>query len=335
MVMMDARASLDILNTAQKLAESGRHAAVIEHLGALPVRDLEQSPTLALLFGIAQARLGRHSSGRRWVGMALEAARARGDATIEARALNVSGAIAFEEGWVDEAVSHFTGALAEAERHGDRATVGRCSNNLGIIANLRGEYGRAVGSYTMALAAFQQVGHRAGAAETLHNLAITYRDQTDLEKALETEDRAAREASAAGDLALAALIQGGRAEIHLMVGEPAVARVEIERAVNMHREIQNVVNEVVDLRVLAGALAALGQPAEAEAMLQDVIARATTLRRPQVVAQAERDLALLLHQQGRDPEAEQVAQRARERFDKLGAVVEVRRLDELLAEVVS
>ena len=154
--MMGGRTSLEMLSTAQKLAESGRHAAVIEQLGALPVQELEQSPTLALLFGIAQARLGQYTSGRQWVARASELAQARGDAAIELRALNVAGNIAFEEGWIDEAASCFTRALAAAEREGDRATGGRCSNNLGTIANLRGQYGKAVGSYTMALAAFQQ-----------------------------------------------------------------------------------------------------------------------------------------------------------------------------------
>jgi len=331
--MMDATASLEMLNSAQKLAETGRHAAVVEQLGVLPVQELEQSPTLALLFGIAQARLGRHSSGRQWVATALDTARTRGDGEIEARALNVSGAIAFEEGWIDEAASCFTRALAVAEGQGDRATVGRCSNNLGIISNLRGQYGRAVGSLTMALAAFQQVGHRAGAAETLHNLAITYRDQQDLNKALETEDRALQEAMAAGDVGLTAKIQGGRAEIRLLAGDAEVARLEIQRALATHREVGDVVGETDDLRVLAGALEGLSQPAQAETTLRDVIARATSLSRPRLAAQAQRDLARLLHRQGRDDEAEGYARRARDAYEKLGAVIEVRRLEELLTQL--
>jgi tetratricopeptide (TPR) repeat protein len=328
---MDARASLELLNTVQRLAETGRYAALVEQLGALPVHDVEASPTLALLFGIAQARLGRTGAGRQWVRMAVEQARARGDGEIEARALNVLGGIAFYEGWLDEAVSCITRALAAAERQGDRATVGRCCNNLGSVAHLRGEYGRAVGSYTMALAAFQQAGLRSGVAETLHNLAITYRDQQDMATALETEERALHEATAAGDLALAAKIQGGRAEIRLLMGDAELARREIQRALAAHRELGNVVGEAEDLHVLAGVLAQLGQPAEAEALLRDIIARSQTLQQPLLLAQAERDLARLLAGQRRDDEMAQVAGRARERFEKLGAVIEVRHLEELLA----
>ncbi len=331
--MMDARASLEMLNEIQELAETGRHAALVERVGALPVQEVEQSPTLSLLFGIAQARLGHHNSGRQWVATALDTARARGDGEIEARALNVSGAIAFEEGWIDEAASWFTRALAAAERQGDRATVGRCSNNLGIIANLRGQYGRAVGSFTMALAAFQQAGHRVGVAETLHNLAISYRDQRDLSQALAIVERALQEATAARDLALTARIQGDRAEIRLLMGDGEVARLEIQRALSTHREVGDVVGEADDLRVLAGALELLGQPAQAEATLRDVITRGTNLHRPRLAARAERDLARMLHRQARDDEAEGYARRARDGFEKLGAVIEVRRLEELLAQL--
>lgn len=331
--MMDTRASLEMLNEVLALAETGRHAALAERVGALPVYEVEQSPTLSLLLGIAHARLGRHNSGRQWVATALDTARVRGDGEIEARALNVSGAIAFEEGWIDEAASCFTRALAAAERLGDRATVGRCSNNLGIIANLRGQYGRAVGSFTMALAAFQQAGHRAGVAETLHNLSICYRDQRDLTQALATVERALQEAMATGDLSLTARILGDRAEIRLMTGDGELARLEIQRALSTHREVGDVVGEADDLRVLAGALELLGQPAQAEAMLRDVITRAVTLHRPRLLARAQRDLARLLQRQERDDEAEGYARRARDGFEKLGAVIEARRLEELLAHL--
>lgn len=328
---MDAQASLMTLNTVQKLADTGRHAAVVEYLSGLPPEELAASPTLAFLFGSAQARLGRDDLARRWATVAYERARERADRTVEARALNLSGAIAFEEGRIDEAVEYFTRALAEAEREGDRATVGRCSNNLGIIASLRGDYGRAVGSFTMALAAFQQVGLRSGVAETLHNLAITYRDQGDLERALETAHRAVNEANGAGDLRLAALTQAGRAEIRLMAGEAQLARREIEHALATRRQVGDVLGETEDLRVLGLVLAELGDTAEGERILRSVIDRAEAFDRPLLAAQAERDLAKLYQRVGRASEAAELVRRARVRFKQLGAEVEVRRLDALTA----
>lgn len=322
--------SLVLLNRVQDLAESGQHAAIVTELEGADEVALEQSPTLALLYGIAQARLGRHADGARWVNVALMRSRTRGDRTIEARSLNVAGAIALEAGRIDEAYEHFTRALEVAERNGDHATVGRCSNNLGIIANLRGDHGQAVGSFTMALAAFQRAGRRAGIAEVLHNLAIAYRDQGKLYNALETADRAVTEADGSGDLALSGLTRSGRAEIRLLMGEPELARVEVERALELHRKVGDVVGEASDLRVLAGALAAKGDVAQAERLFRDVIERAQVLDRPLLVACAERDRARLWMRVGRVADGREAAQRARVQFKRLGAEGEVAALDRLL-----
>ena len=118
----------------------------------------------------------------------------------------------------------------------------------------------------------------------------------------------------------------------MLGGDAEVARLEIQRGLDMQREVGDVVGEAEGLRVLAGALAALNQSPQAEAMLHDVIERATAQNRPLLVAQAERDLARLLHRQGRDEPAAALADRASERFEGLGAAAEVRRLDALLAE---
>jgi tetratricopeptide (TPR) repeat protein len=316
--------------------ERGRNGDVVAELGKFPASELERSPTLALIFGIAQGRLGHHGAGKQWIAMALEVARQRGDASIEARSLNVSGAIAFQEGRTEEAARYFTRGVAEAERQGDRATVGRCSNNLGIIANLRGEHAQAIGFYTMALAAFQQVGSRGGSAEALHNLAITYRDQRAYTRAFQTEERAAEHASAAGDLALCGSIHCGRGEIRLRSGEIDVARREIQRALELHREVGDLAGELEARRALAGTIRRVHEGIEeAEAMLRDVLARARDLDRPFLLAETERDLARLLFRSARRAEAARHARHAREGFRALGALCEMDRLDLLLREVLN
>ncbi len=321
-----------MLNKAQELASNGQHAKVVDYLSGQPEADVERSPTLALLLGIAHARLGRDADGKRWVQIALDRSRERGDRAIEARALNASGAIALESGRIDEAKENFMRALSEAKREGDHATVGRCSNNLGVIANLRGDYGRAVGSYTMALAAFQQAHLHAGVAETLHKRAITYRDQGDLPRALKTADSAVEEAQAGGNLRLTALTQGGRAEIRLASEDTAIARREIQQVLEIRRELSDVMGEAEDLRVLAGTLAAVDETEEAEDVYRDVIGRAEDHDRPLLAAQAERDLARLLRQSGRVGDAKEQARKARVRFKQLGAEAEVAKLDTLIED---
>jgi tetratricopeptide (TPR) repeat protein len=200
---------------------------------------------------------------------------------------------------------------------------------------MRGDYGRAVGSYTMALAAFQQADLHWGIAQVMNNLSITYRDQGDLVKALSTADDAVEEAQAAGNLRLAAATRAGRAEVRLLSGDAEFARREVERVLESEGSLGNVVGEAEDLRVLAGAQAALGETEEAEKLLREVVERAESLERPHLAAQAERDLARLLMRLGRTGEAQELARKARVRFERLGAAAEVQKLDDFMSNGAS
>src|SRR5258708_15892241 len=158
-----------VVDPARQLAAAGRHAEVIEYLGAQPASELADSPSLALLFGTGGARLGRQDEGQRWLDLALDLARKRDEQTVERHALNARGAIALVSGRIDEAADYFTQALLAASRDGDAVTTGRCSNNLGIISNLRGRHAEAIGSWEIAAAAFERAGlRRGGAASPAH-----------------------------------------------------------------------------------------------------------------------------------------------------------------------
>src|SRR5258708_5053081 len=202
-----------VVEKAQRLAASGNHAEVVEFLGAQSPSTLEESPTLALLFGTANARLGHHAEGLRWLDKALDESRKREEQGVERHALNARGAIALVSGRIDEAADYFTQALMAASRDGDLATTARCSNNLGIISNIRGRHAEAIGSWEIAVAAFERAGSPAGVAECHHNLAITYREQGALDRALAEANRAVAQAETAGDQSLSALALRGRAEI--------------------------------------------------------------------------------------------------------------------------
>ena len=147
-----------VVDKARQLAAAGHHAEVVEYLGGRPGSELADSPSLALLYGTAYARLGRHDEGQRWLDLALDQARKRDEQTVERHALNARGAIALVSGRIDEAADYFTQALMAASRDGDPATTARCSNNLGIISNLRGRHAEAIGSWEIAAAAFDRAG---------------------------------------------------------------------------------------------------------------------------------------------------------------------------------
>ncbi|MDH3496509.1 MAG: tetratricopeptide repeat protein, partial [Gemmatimonadota bacterium] len=326
MVVANLRDSLAELNWVRNLTDQGRFAEVIGWLRDREPDAITGSPTLALCCGIAHGRLGHHDQAARWVDTVLSYT---GDRPLHTRALNVRGAIALETGRLDEASDYFVRALAEAKAQGALGTLGRCCNNLGIVANLRGQHLDAVSWYTLALAAFQRAGWAQGIAETENDLRITYRDLGQLDYALESADRAVYAAEGTGNLSLLASAIAGRAEIRALRGEPQIADREIHRALMIHRDQEDVMGEAEDLRVLALTTAALGDLDRAERTYREAIEQAEVHHRPALGAEAGRDLALLLAEQGRYDEARDVARAARVWFSQLGAEAQVRRLDAL------
>ncbi len=330
----ELRGSLAPLHAAQELADAGRYAELIEYLNDRPQSELEQSPMLALLSSIGHSRLGRLDLGQQWALVAVSRARVLGDRRVELRALNVCGAVALERGGINEAAHFFTRAQEEAMQDNDMASAGRCANNLGIVANLQGDYGRAVGAYTRAIAAYETARNARGIAESQHNLGITYREQGDLDHAMQAADAAVREAGRLGDQRLMAQALAGRAEIRVMRGEPGLAIMEAERALAVHRELKDDVRETEDLRILAVAVGVAGKTDEAERMLREVIDRATDHRRPLLVASAQRDLAYLWARQGEVVPAKEMARAARAAFHRLGLKVEIDKMTALLTQPI-
>jgi tetratricopeptide (TPR) repeat protein len=315
-----------VVAKARALAAAGHHAAVVEFLGSQDERELESMPTLALLYGIAQARLGRHQQGLQWIDRALASARQHNEHGVERHALNARGAIALVSGRLTEAADFCTQALMAASRDGDHGTTGRASNNLGIISHLKGRHAEAISSWEIASAAFHRAGLQAGVAECQHNLANAYREQAAFDKALNTADQAVSAAEAAKDETLFALTVRGRAEIRVVRSEPDMARRDLDRVRVIRGQMPDPVAEAEDLRVLALVLIAENNLARAEKSLREVIGRAELHQKPLLLAEATRDLAMLLRRADRVSDAQAAAQTAKGLFSQIGAEGEIRKL---------
>jgi tetratricopeptide (TPR) repeat protein len=314
-----------VVAKARSLAAAGHHAALVEYLGARASSELED-PTLALLYGIAQARLGRHQQGLEWIDRALTGARQRHEHGVERHALNARGAVALAWGNLTEAADFCTQALMASSRDGDHATTGRASNNLGIISHLRGRHAEAISSWEIAAAAWHRAGIHAGVVECHHNLANAYREQGALDKALATADQTVLEAEATHDETLYAVTLRGRAEIRVLRSEPELARRDLDRIRVIRSQLPDPVAEAEDLRIQAMVMIAEDEQARAEKALREVVGRAELHERQLLQGEATRDLANLLRRAGRTSEAQTAAQSARAIFARMGAESEIRKL---------
>src|SRR5258706_2786980 len=314
-----------VVAKARALAAAGHHAAVVEYLATRDQSDLADRP-LAVLYGIAQTRLGRHEQGLQWIDQALAAARQRQEHGVERHALNARGAIALLSGNLTEAADFCTQALMAASRDGDHATTGRASNNLGIISHLRGRHAEAISSWEIAAAAFHRAGMQSGVADCQHTRATAYREQAALDKALSIADQAISAAEASHDDTLFAMTLRGRAEIRATRSEPELARRDLDRIRVIRSEMPDPVAEAEDLRIQAMVLVAENQMARAEKALREVIGRAELHARMLLQGEATRDLAVLLRRTDRMSDARAAAQAATGIFAEMGAESEIRKL---------
>src|SRR5439155_1309858 len=104
-----------VIDKARQLSAAGHHAEVVEYLGTRTQGELEQSASLALLYGTAQARLGRHDEGQRWL----------------------------DRGALDRALAEADQAVAQAEAAGDRMLWAMTLRGRAEIRVARGELGLA------------------------------------------------------------------------------------------------------------------------------------------------------------------------------------------------
>jgi len=319
-----------LLRELDALAAAGRYQELLDRLAGLPGAAVAGRTQIALLAAEAHGRLGAYADAERWAAAALDAARSRGEQHAELRARNYQAAIALNRGELDAAEQHFGGALEMARTLQDPAAEARCFNNLGIIAFLRGDPKAALASYQPALAAYQRAGLPRGLAETHHNIGISRRTMRDYRGALQAADQAVRLALEVRDDSLIGLVLTGRAEIHLAMGDAALARAELLGAEQAYDRVQFRAGLAEVRRVQAGVARARGDLAAALQLLKQGAELAAQHGTAEVLSATERDLGSALDAAGDRAGARAARQRALSIYQRLGATQEADALAALL-----
>src|SRR5207247_1422770 len=145
----ELRGSLAPLHVAQELADAGRYGELLTYLSARSQEELEQSPMLTLLCGIAHSRLGRLDLGPQWAMVAqLQAGLHRGIA--ESR--HNLGITYREQGRLDHALEAADAAVRDAEWLDDRAFKAQALAGRAEIRLAQGEPELAIREAQEALA---------------------------------------------------------------------------------------------------------------------------------------------------------------------------------------
>jgi tetratricopeptide (TPR) repeat protein len=316
--MIAPAAEPDLVAILRALTSAGRYREVLASWLAAPPAEARRSDAL-LLVATASMRLGDVVRAGELAAEAAEGFRLRADQDGRLRALNLQGAVAFEQGALDDAARQFEMARTLARQLGDTLFEAHASNNLASVAHLRGDAVTSLSLYRAALLNYQRLGDRRGTAQTYHNLGLAFRELGVWQDADEATVQALRHARLVEDAALAALAVTGRAELDLARGALDVASRELDRANELATQAGDQIGiaEIGRVRALAAlqrddAAAALSEARTAGGMANE---QGSAL----LAAECAAAEALALRRLGRHDEAETSRRRAEDGFARLGA----------------
>src|SRR5436190_502908 len=194
-------------------------------------------------------------------------------------------------------------ALVVARARGERPTELRALNYRGAIALRHGDVDEAE--------------QRFGEA---------------LDRARAAAEQAVRLATVARDDSLLGLAFTGRAEIHLLMGDEDLARVELERAAEVYGRVNFAAGLPEVWRLQAAVARTRGDLPETLRLLRQAAELATTQGSAESLAAIERDFGAALQLAGDRAGAEAARRRALALYERLGATRAARDIAALIAQ---
>lgn len=125
---------------------------------------------VAALFWFWYVR-GYFTEGSHWTTVFLTPGREGADATIQARAYNGAGILAWGIGDLNTARAHYEQSRTLYESLSDLESAAKCLNNLGMVASLQDHLSDAQGYFEESLFRYRSTGNRSGQVSVLCNLA--------------------------------------------------------------------------------------------------------------------------------------------------------------------
>lgn len=316
--MIAAPSPDDLVATVRARAAAGEWADV-RALLASHEGEARIHPELVTTRAEASLRTGNPREARAWLTETFQGLERSGDRAQVRRGLNLLGVANTELGALDDAESTFDRAAQLGWTDGDELLVARATNNLAAIAHVRGRRDVAIALYALALPTYQRLGSARGLAESYHNLAITLREQGELDRADECEQRAIEYARDAGAPALAAMARVGRAEVYLRRDDAVMAEATARLAARELADAADPIREADALRVAGVASTRLGNISAAREGLDRAVSLARAHGHMLIEAECLRARADAAVAAGEHGLAREDLETAAELFHRLGA----------------
>ncbi len=267
--------------------------------------------------------------------LALDISETAGDEASRGRAINMLGAIQWNQGAHDEAQQLYQQARESALKVGDARLASMTASNLGIIATVRGEDRDAVRYYESCLADARGAGLVDEVIMALTNLGLLYTHTGEFNDANRALSEAREVCGVVGDLTRLIRIELHVAKLRIKQGEQHDARAACERARKLAAQTGDTLADG-DAEQVAGIIARMdGDVARAEEHFLN--AERIGIERKDLILQGEtaKELAELYRWNGRNRETLQRLNQAHRLFLQLRARRELADVDRRTASLES
>jgi class 3 adenylate cyclase/tetratricopeptide (TPR) repeat protein len=253
-----------------------------------------------------------------------------GDIRGQAVAHDLIATAYFHTGQWQDAEREYLQAREISDLIGNKYSVALADNNLGGIALNQGRLDEALAFYRRALASLEQMGESLYVQGALHvNLGHTYVRRDEVESAyphLRTAEAYFEQARARDWLPE---MYRHFAEAALLLGDLDQAQSQVERALDLARELSMRNEEGNNLRILARVAMARGQLERAQQFLDGSIAILEQVQDHYEWARSLLALAELEYQRGDLAQCSHALDRCAPVFERLGAMLELGRVQDL------
>jgi tetratricopeptide (TPR) repeat protein len=269
---------------------------------ALADGDVDTLLEVVIRIGHCERKAGNLDGAVEHFELAREIGTQSGRSAPTGRALNGLGMIMQARGRLTEAESLFSEALERAMEAGATSLAGDAQQNLGIIANIRGNLPEALRRYTLGVELLQEAGNDNAVGSALNNLGMLHVDLGELDLASSYFDRALELSRSANNVLLEGIVSVNRAELYIARGDLVRARESCDEGFEIFSQTGDILNQAEALRFYGVIYRKSGKPHLAAIHLQraaDIAAQ----RDPLLEAEAQRELALVLRELGRNRDA--------------------------------
>jgi tetratricopeptide (TPR) repeat protein len=248
-----------------------------------------------------------------------------------AHALNQMSSLALRRGDLAAAANTLSDALELARNAGETRLVGMIQQNLGIVADIRGNPAAAIAHYRLALRMLEDANDPQATCWVLNNLGFLLVREDRFAEAHEAFERGLGIARARGDLMSEGILEGNRAELHLVLGELDEAYSGIRRALEIAEQRGDELRRAGALKLLGAYQRLAGRPAEAVDTLRHALTLSAVTEDAVVGAEVLYQFGHALHELGDAESARQAWNAALESFERIAARRWVGRVRERLS----